>query len=253
MNQCGIQSATVAVQVYLAKPDLQRTVSAAAPTDGESEEYDQSDSDSESDDTEGIDSDDDDDYEAGSDSTETAIAATAQKSAETLAEDPSVESLVAADDSLIERSSTATSTDNGCAVLMQAVGTGSGRAISKADAPRDSSSIMPGAEVVNDEASLSEGTSTDALPEDATRLDATAGEEDDDDDDVDVDLDELSALFGWVDDCDSTVCTLVVQKGQHQQELLVSGGITRQQLTHEVDSIVASLNAAQDDGLATSS
>lgn len=63
----------------------------------------------------------------------------------------------------------------------------------------------------------------------------------------DVGAGDMSAdSFDWIDNCDSTVCTLVVQKGQQQQELLVSGGITRQQLTDEVQRIVSSLSVVQD-------
>lgn len=53
------------------------------------------------------------------------------------------------------------------------------------------------------------------------------------------------ASFEWVDDCDSTVCTVVVQKGQQQQELLVSGGITRQELA----DLAEDLSAAAAEGL----
>ena len=258
MMQQGHEAAKYAVQVYLAKPDLSgtgATATASATEDG-SEEYDESDTGSESDDSDDIDSDDDDDdadsnVHSAINSTETAVAATAEQSAKMLVKEPSVEPVLAGDGSLTERSSTASSTDNGHADLMQAVNSGISRNVSNEDglpSSSSSSSITPGAEFLSDEASLSEGASTDTSPEEATALDVTAVEEDDG-----IDVDKSSALIDWVDDCDSTVCTLVIQKGQHQQELLVSGGITRQQLTHEVDSIVASLNAAQAGGLANNS
>ena len=48
-----------------------------------------------------------------------------------------------------------------------------------------------------------------------------------------------TASFEWVDDCDSTLCMVVVQKGQQQQELLVSGGITRQELSDLAEDLSA--------------
>lgn len=79
----------------------------------------------------------------------------------------------------------------------------------------------------------------DAASQDTNALEGGRGAISDEDTD-----DTIASSFDWVDDCDSTVCTLVVQKGQQQQELLVSGGITRQQLVHEVDNIVSMLSTA---------
>lgn len=88
------------------------------------------------------------------------------------------------------------------------------------------------------ELSLQDGSAESARADASSSLDSSNHEGSNGDD-----VENVSASFDWVDDCDSTVCTLVVQKGQQQQELLVSGGITRQQLTDEVNEIVSTLTA----------
>ena len=88
------------------------------------------------------------------------------------------------------------------------------------------------------ESSLQDGSAESPQADASSTLDSSDDEGSNGDD-----VEDVSASFDWVDDCDSTVCTLVVQKGQQQQELLVSGGITRQQLTDEVNEIVSTLTA----------
>ena len=230
----------LAVQVYLAKPMLQDEEATALAAVSGSEDLDEAAAEP---DTEGYDS-EDDDYsdDSSADEAEISVSLAAidvdSKGDDTskASKDPSAQPLAGATDNRWY-TPPVSSSEAADAVLTHDTGS-NGAASHHINQSTPSSSVTLSDAASVNESSLQDGSAESARTDASGSLDSSHDGVSNDDD-----VEDVSASFDWVDDCDSTVCTLVVQKGQQQQELLVSGGITRQQLTDDINEIVSTLTA----------